>query len=105
MTFKKKYEPEDFLSVLSTDKPQTTTNIAKKTGAGRSTAIRFLQVLEKAGKAKIVEIEGEGGYHAWVRVEPIKKDDKARFIDHVEKYLAEYSDSEIAKKVLDSLKE
>lgn len=102
MTFKKKYDLEDFLSVLS-DVPQTTTNIAKKTDAGRSTAIRFLQDLELAGKAKRVEIEG--GYHAWVVVEPVKKDDKARFTAHVEKYLAEHPESAIAKKVLESLNE
>jgi len=102
MTFKKKYEHEDFLSVLS-DAPQTTTTIAKKTGAGRSTAIRFLQDLELAGKAKRVEIEG--GYHAWVAVELVKKDDKARFMAYVEKYLKQHPESEIAKKVLQSLEE
>lgn len=103
MTFQKKYEPEDFLSVLSTDTPQTTTYVAKQTGAGRSTAIRFLNDLEKANKVKRVDIEG--GYHAWVRIEPVKIDDIVDFRNYVEKYLAKHPENAIAKKVLTLLNE
>lgn len=67
MTFVKKYTDDDFLAVLSVNTPQTTTYIAKQTGAGRNTAIRFLTDLEKTGKVARVEIEG--GFYAWVRTE------------------------------------
>ncbi len=103
MTFLKKYDDNDFLSVLSTDRPQTTSYIAKKTGAGRNTVIRFLKDLEKAGKVKRVDIEG--GFHAWVRVEPVEKSDVADFQIWVEKYLAEHPESTIAKRVLTFLSE
>jgi predicted transcriptional regulator len=103
MTFLKKYDDKVFLSVLSTDKPQTTSFIAKQTGAGRNTAIRFLKDLEKAGRVKRVDIEG--GFHAWIKVEPVKKNDIENFRSYVKKYLEQHPESEIAKKVLQSLKE
>lgn len=62
--------------------PQTTTNIAKKTGAGRNTAIRFLKDLEKAGKAQRVEIEG--GFHAWIKVgQAVDPQDLSRFREYI----------------------
>jgi hypothetical protein len=64
MVFKKKYTDEDFLAVIS-DVPCTTECVIRKVGCSRTTALRYLTLLEKEGR--ILSIEIEGSSHEWIR--------------------------------------
>jgi hypothetical protein len=64
MVFKKKYTDDDFLAVIS-DVPCTTAFVIKALGCSRTTALRYLTLLEKEGR--IFRLEISGGSPAWIR--------------------------------------
>ena len=64
MVIKTKYTEEDFLAVIS-DVPCTTECVIKKVGCSRTTALRYLSLLEK--EDRILSLEIAGGSHAWIR--------------------------------------
>lgn len=66
MAYTQQYKKEDFLAVVDST-PKATTLIAKRVGCARNTAKKFLEELEAERKIKQVEIEG--GFYAWVKVE------------------------------------
>ena len=62
MTYKKKFEKEKFLQLLS-DEPQSAKEIADKMGCSTNTAKTALFELEKVGEVKKKLISGK--YYVW----------------------------------------
>jgi predicted transcriptional regulator len=76
MVYKSKYTKDDFLRVLSTTIPKSTTDIQLEVGCSKSTAKNFLEEREADGKVQRFKVKGgsrTGEIDIWMLKEEYNK--------------------------------
>jgi hypothetical protein len=104
MAFKEKFTDQQFLNMLDTEIPTTTTVVARYVGCSRNSAKTYLDRLLLAGKVQKVEING--GFFAWVLVDADVNEEpvyEPTFIDVIQDYIFKHPDDELAKKTLEMI--